>query len=209
MDEVTWLDIVAVLAALGGVAVAVLSWVVSRGSRDEARRSADAAEVSAKAAQDSAREAAAVAAIERDREHDRLGPGPVPDITSKLETNPRGSGLPRTLWGTVTLPRDYRVRAFAVSGNSSSQISLDLLVHAGRPYRFAIEQWPPGRTEPVAEYVLFRFWPPAETDDVDAWRCPCDRAQADGDERTQGHWEWRVPVQYRTPGRPRVVVVAH
>lgn len=133
VDEVTWLDGITAVIALGGVAVAVLSWVVSRGSREEARRSADAAEVSAKAARDSAREAAAVAAIERERDHDRLGPGPVPDIAPKLETNRRGSGGPDTLFGTITLPRDYRVRAFAVRGNSSSSIGLDLLLHAGRP----------------------------------------------------------------------------
>ncbi|MEH1055902.1 hypothetical protein V6U89_11900 [Micromonospora sp. CPCC 206171] len=204
MDKVTWLDVITVVIALGGVVVAALSWVVSRGSRDEARRSADAAEVSAKAAQDSAREAAAVAAIERDRDHDRLGPGPVPDIAPKLETNPRNSGLPDTLFGTVTVPRDYRVRGFAVRGNSSSPIGLDLLLHAGRPYRFAIEQWPKDRMEPVAEYVLFRFWPPAEVDDVDAWRCPCDRPQADGNEWTPGHWEWRAPVQYRRPPAPMI-----
>ncbi|MCO1618972.1 hypothetical protein M8C11_30070, partial [Micromonospora sp. CPM1] len=156
MDEVTWLNVITVLIALGGVVAAVLSWVVSRGSRSEAQRSADAAEVSAKAAQDSAREAAAIAAIERDREHDRLGPGPVPGIALELEPNPRDSGLPETLFGTITVPRDYRVRAVAVRGNSSAPIGLDLLLHAGRPYRFAIEQMHPDRTEPVAEYVLFR-----------------------------------------------------
>ncbi|MEV4820199.1 hypothetical protein [Micromonospora tulbaghiae] len=198
MDEVTWLNVITVLIALGGVVVAVLSWVVSRGSRSEARRSADAAEVSAKAAQDSAREAAAIAAIERDREHDRLGPGPVPGIALELEPNPRDSGLPETLFGTITVPRDYRVRAVAVRGNSSAPIGLDLLLYAGRPYRFAIEQMHPNRTEPVAEYVLFRFWPPAEIDDVDTWQCPCDRPQADGDNRP-GHWEWRAPVEYRRP----------
>jgi hypothetical protein len=135
--------------------------------------------------------------------HERLGPGPVPDLGVKLEANPRGSGLPKTLFGAATVPRDYRVQARAVTGNSYSPIGLDLLLHGGRTYRFAIEQWPPDRTESKVEYVLFRFWPPADIDGVNVWSCPCGRPVADVDERAPGHWEWRVPIDYK---RRRVVV---
>jgi len=49
------------------------------------------AEVAAVAAQDYAREAAEVGRTER--EHDRLGPGPVPTIVTELESNPRSDSF--------------------------------------------------------------------------------------------------------------------
>jgi len=51
------------------------------------------AEVAAVAAQDYAREAAEVGRMEREREHDRLGPGPVPTIVTELESNPRSDSF--------------------------------------------------------------------------------------------------------------------
>lgn len=204
LTGITWPDVIGAVGGAAGVVASILlgrrSLRVSRESRDEARRSADAA-------QESARAAAEVARMEREREHARLGPGPVPEIVAELETNPRGTNLPRTLFGTVTLPCDYQVRARAVTGNSYSPISLDLLLHAGQTYRFPIEQWASDRVKPQTEYVLFQFWPPADNHDVDPWTCPCHRPVAMVDDRTPGHWEWRAPIKYKPKLSPRVAVV--
>jgi hypothetical protein len=203
-----------VIGSVGGivgvVAAAVLgtkSLRVSRAALTETRRTADetrraadagetaarASETSAVAAREAAREAADVGRMEREREHDRLSPGPVPTIDAVLVWNPES--LARNLFGTVTVPRDYRVLAEAVHrGGVRMPLGLDRVLHAGRPYRFHIERWPVGRTEPEMAYVAFRFWVPADGDDVEAWKCPCDRAMIEGGER--GHWEWRAPISY-------------
>jgi gas vesicle protein len=195
----------ALIGAVVGAAVTVVIGLKSlRVTREAARasersadagdRSAKAAEASARAAEESARDVRDQVRIEREREHERLGPGPVPSIETELETNPRLS-TSRHLFGTLTVPRDYRVRAEAVTkGGSRTGLTLPALLHAGRSCRFHIEQWLPGRNEPEVEHILFRFWPPTDADEVEAWKCPCPRRPVDGDER--GHWEWRAPVQY-------------
>jgi hypothetical protein len=198
---------VVVTAVIGvrTVRVAREALAETRRTADETRRTADAGEaavsaakVSAAAAEAAAREAGDVARMEREREHDRLGPGPVPTIVTTLESNPRSHELPRNLFGTVTVPRDYRVLADAVyRGGTRVSLSLDRVLHAGRTYRFPIELWPPGRTEPEVDHIAFRFWVPTDTDPVEAWKCPCDRPMVDGAER--GHWEWRAPISYDRP----------
>lgn len=223
MDEWNLPDVIGAAGGVIGVAVAIVMGVkslnvakgsldVAKGSRDEAKRAADAGEVSAQAASDAARagersaeaaqasadEAATVNKIEREREHDRLGPGPVPTIVTTLEDSARGKSLPRNLFGTMTVPRDYRVVAEAVMrGGARTPLGLDRLVHAGRTYRFHIEHWPPGRTEPEVDHIAFRFWVPTETDQVEGWTCPCDRPMVEGADR--GHWEWRAPISFKPP----------
>lgn len=214
-----WPDVIGAVGGVVGVvaalAVGIPSVMAARRSarageeaaeaaRDSARtgnESAEAARDSAAAAWDSAREAAAVTAIERAREHDRLGPGAPPPsgIPSDLGPKQRDSVVPATLFGTITVPRDYRVRAEAVTDNSHSPIGLPLLLRANQPYRFAIEGWPPDRTEPRAQAVRVRFWPPADIDDVDRWTCPCDRPASEETDRSPGHWVWLAPIQYEPP----------
>lgn len=214
MSQVNWPDVISAAGVVVALGLGIASLKVAHASKDEARRSAKAAEDSARAgeqaaeaAQASARQAAEAVRIEREREHARLGPGPVPEIEAKLEVNPRyGPGGPRALFGEVTVPRDYRVRAEAVmAGGGYTSMSLPLLLHAGHPYRFAIEQWAPDRKKPQAEHVLFRFWPPAEGDDVNPWACPCGRPAADGAVSEHGHWEWLAPIRFVSPPpRPQI-----
>ncbi|MEH1058343.1 hypothetical protein V6U89_24425 [Micromonospora sp. CPCC 206171] len=232
MDGWSTADVIGAVGGLVGLMGVIVTWAlgakslrvsrasvqVSEEAKEEARRSADAGERSAvaaenanqagersaDAAQESARQAAEVARMEREREHDRLSPGPVPHMNVELESNPRGASLPRTLFGVVSVPRDYRVRAEAViEGGGHTALGLPLLLHAGRSYRFTIEQWPPGRMNPQVEFVLFRFWVPVEEiDKVAGWDCPCDRPMIDGSDR--GHWEWRAPIQYELAAAPAI-----
>jgi hypothetical protein len=100
------------------------------------------------------------------------------------------------LFASITVPRAYRVQAVAWMGNSSTQISLPLLLEPNRPYRFPIEPWPPERTRPKTQEVRFRFWPPvAGADDTDPWTCRCGRPTGE-DPSGPGHWERRVPVTF-------------
>ncbi len=157
-------------------------------SADAAVRSADAADASAAASARSAEEAAAVSRIERDREHAALRPPPPAEITGELS----GEGPRQSLFGEFVVPRDYRVHAVAWNGTSHTPISLPLLVRANQVNRFCIESWPQGRKQPQTREIEFEFWPPAETDGVEAWACPCDRPHSE----KEGHWRWRVPLSY-------------
>ncbi|MGN9804471.1 hypothetical protein [Micromonospora sp. L32] len=191
--DIQWPDVV---GAVGGIVGVVAAVGVGIPAVVAARRSARAGEESAQAAKDAARGAADVARIERAREHARLAPPAPPEIKAEIEDHPRLGADGAGLFGSITVPRDYRVKAEAVSGNARSPISLPLLLRAGT-HSFEIEKWPRGREEPQTEFVLVRFWPPAEVDEVEHWTCPCDRPIADGD--GPGHWEWRVPLDYYNP----------
>jgi hypothetical protein len=126
------------------------------------------------------------------RDHEPELPG---EINSKRRVGEGGD--PGGLYGEITVPRVYRVRADAVSGPMSRQIALDGVTKAGQSLEFMIEQWVPGQTKPETEEIVFRFWPPVEgTDGTGVWTCACGRAaQEAGD--GPAHWERRVKVKYR------------
>jgi hypothetical protein len=180
-------DVIGSLAGVGGVVVAVAFGVKAQ----RASRRAESATQQAEAAKQ------ALVRVEHEREHERLGPGPVQIISAELVPNPRGDGLPQSLFGAVSVPRAYRVQADVVwKSGGRSRLGIDNVVFPGRKYRFEIEKWPTDRTEVEADHVLFRFWAPAKTDDAGWSSCPCDRPMVEGD--NLGHWEWRAQVLFPT-----------
>jgi hypothetical protein len=194
-----WTDILAdAIGLLGGATGIVSALLVGRSNRSAHRsavaseRSAVAAEQSAVAADKTAKAEAEVARIEAEREHERLGP-------PALEKIDAHSTRQDTLQGSITVPHDYRVRGEAVWGNASWALNLPLLLIAGHKYTFQIESWTRDRKEPEARMLRFRFWPPAETDEVEHWSCPCGRPLQEGGTNSPGHWERRVPINYVPP----------
>jgi len=161
---------------------------------DTSRQAVEAARDSAESSRRSADEAAAVARIEADREHHRLGPTQTTVPTSFNEPHAAGH---RDLFGTIILARDYRVRAFIELGpNGRSEASLPAAVlRANEPYRIFIEKWPPGQTKPEASAVLLKLWPPVETDAVEHWTCRCGRPLVDSRRDDPGHWDVRLPLE--------------
>lgn len=166
----------------------------------EAKRSADAAEESVKQAArsaDAAERAAEAAAeanrLEHERDHDRLCPT-FPGVI-KASLDPAVAGM-RGLMASITVDRTYRVTAEARwdDGRASGPIGMRLVLHAGQPKTFQIEAWPPGKTQPTAEEILFKFWPPIPGTDGADWNCPCSRPNGAG--TGAGHWEVPVRVQY-------------
>ncbi|WP_227014445.1 MULTISPECIES: hypothetical protein [Nocardiopsis] len=134
--------------------------------------------------------------IRREQRHDDLGPPHPGEIQTTTEPS-RAAG--QDLFGSITVPRDYRVAATAHTGNSQCSLPLPLVLHAHVPHRFHIEHLPPGASGPRTQEVRFRFWPPiAGVDDANAWRCPCDRPTGETTEG-QGHWEMRVPINHSRP----------
>ena len=191
--DVNWPD---VMGAIGGVAGVLAALGVGLPAGRAARRSA-------KAAEDSADEARAVARIQREQRHDQLRPR-LPEAI-EADTEPAeylGKGG-RAMIGEITLPRDYRGRALAASGESEWLVGLpndgtpgEGLLRGGRPLKIRIADIYPDRQGAVDE-IRFRFWPPAPTDDVEHWTCPCERPPDDGGRfDAPGHWEIRVPVSY-------------
>lgn len=194
------LSVVAILISAGTLyytraqkMVGARSAVASEDSADSAQRSAVASEESARAARD-------VVRIELDRRHDDLRPSP----PSEVEATVDGEGQFRTLFGTITVPRDYRVRGEAVLGHNSgvSHLGLPLVLRANRTYRFQIENWPDSRRIPTAKELRFRFWPPVKVDPVEHWTCECGKVVLDGGGTGPGHWEWTVPVLVRQGSEP-------
>ncbi|MFF0770951.1 hypothetical protein ACFYUK_18850 [Nonomuraea wenchangensis] len=177
---------------LGGVVAALCTsaWalVYNRAGVQIGKTNAAAAVAAAAAAEKAAAEAAAVAQIERNREHDTLRPPPPPEIEGNVEGgNPHWS-----LFGEFSVPRDYRVTARAWNGVSHTPILPAQVVRANQIYRICIEPWAEDRRRPRTREIEFEFWPPAETDGVEMWDCPCGRPHSD----KEGHWRWRVPVAY-------------
>ncbi|WP_162642339.1 hypothetical protein [Streptosporangium sp. 'caverna'] len=164
------------------------------------------AAISARAARRSANEAARLSGIEaerrrdeREERHERLAPSHPGSIVAVLEESAVGG--PKNLFGSITVPRDYRVQAEGWVRDSYTLLSLPLLLHANRPYRFHIEHWPPDREEPQTQEVRFHFWPPVDVDDTDPWTCSCGRPTGENAD-SFGHWELRVPITYEPPMTP-------
>jgi hypothetical protein len=173
--------------------VAERSAHAAEGAADAATRSADAAESSAVAADRSATQAERASTLSSDRRHDELHPRLPGELATELDG---GLGGTQNLFATITVPRDYRVRAVVrypqAYGQAERDLGLPVVLHAGQPHRFHIEQWPPDRDRPEATEVFFRFWPPTDADGVQRWACPCSRP-ADSDS-TDGHWEVRARI---------------
>lgn len=182
MDHVTWIEIAGIVLVAIGLGSIPLSVIHHRTDRVSA---------------------AADAALEHQRRHDDLSPSTIAAVEGEVQAHPRFGGLPASLMASITVPRDYRVVIDALvspGGGSDAQaswpIGLPLLLRAGRPYTFEIEQWPSSKTTPIAKVLRIRYWPPTETDMVDPWTCPCRRS-AEHDDRAPGHWEAVVPVVLR------------
>lgn len=203
---------IAAVAAVTGIAalvVAVLSYNRSKDSIREAKRSADQAERSADHAGEavvearrSADEAKRMREVDEDRRrqereqrHEQLAPGLPVEINAEFRENERLGGGQGSLFGAVTVPRGYRVKAEAVMGRSRTELGLSMVAAPGREIEFQIEPWHPDQEAARTGEVLFRFWPPLEGDDVSTWGCGCGRPTGetlDG----PGHWEQRVKVNY-------------
>lgn len=203
--------IVAIIATLIAVPSVLYARVAARAATDSAltgRLSAAASQESAEASRRSAEEAAKITVIEtarraeeRQRLHDDLGPKPPGEIAAELH---KGSATD-SLFGSITVPRGYRVIADAlyVSGGST-RVALTSIIHPNRREDFQIEPWPPGSKHPVTKEIKFRFWPPLEVDNLDTWTCPCGRPTGES-MNGPGHWEWTVPVSYTRSKGGRVV----
>jgi hypothetical protein len=168
----------------------VLSWLLGV-------RSAKAAERSAKAAEDSAAEAAKVARVELDRDHETYRP-PQP-LTPHFEISTNSRTDHRQLFFKFTPPRSYRIFGDAIEGRSRSRLPFNgLAFPAGQEVKVSVQTLYPVRKTASVEELHLRFWPPAESDeDVEQWTCQCGRPTAsDG----PAHWEWRVRVE--TPEDP-------
>lgn len=193
-------DFVAAAGVLVAVAGVLAAFMAVRWARNAARAgeasavaaqdSARAGQESADAAKESARHAAAVADIERQNLHDRLRPA----LPAAIRGEIRQHASWRSLWGSITVTRDYRVRADRVTGNGSSTLGLGMLLRAGNR-DFEIEQWPADRMTPQATGIRLKFWPPDATDGTEPWTCPCGRNTEFGDGSGPGHWEFLVPIE--------------
>jgi hypothetical protein len=178
MADPSWTDVGAFILGAAGTVLASFSIAIAVRANRTARRSAIAAESAVQ--------------IEGDREHERFAPIMPEHIDAYLTQA-------RTLRGSITVGRDYRVRGETVSTGASGSLDLPVLLRAGQEYEFQIEQWPPGRSEPQAEALRFRFWPPAEFDDVERWSCPCNRQTAEGTSASPAHWQRVVPIKFFDP----------
>lgn len=203
MSTSDWIALTAVVVTVAGLGVAVIAAYF-------ARVSARAGNVSAEASRRSAEEAAAIVAIERERRseerevrHADLAPPNPGEIITELRPNPRTGQS--SLFGTITLPRGYRVRAARkYADGGSSDIGIAMLPPPNRVVDFHIEHWPPGATDVQTQELVFKFWPPLDIDDTDTWSCPCGRPTAEAMDGP-GHWEWRVGVS--DPGRPGIKIL--
>lgn len=178
-------SIVSMLIAVVAGAIAALSWRAARRS--------------AKAAEESAKEAKRMSTIEVGRRHDELRP-PLPE---KIQAMNKPSRTGQTdVFGSISVARDYQVRATALAGQGESTISLDPVLRAGSQHRFHIESIPKGETQLQTQEIRFQFWPHTGEGGANTWTCPCDRAADES--HGQGHWEARVPVAFTPPKRTQV-----
>lgn len=174
-------------------------------SAGSSRRSARAAEDSAESSRRSAAAAEGALLIQREQHHIEHGPVSPAEIITKIVAGSPG----RSLVGSLTVARDYRIRAEVITaGQASRDVTAALVVRANQPYEMHLEHMPADRDVPHAEAVRFRFWPPADVDrdaGVDTWGCPCGKA-TDEAGAPDGHWTFTVPIK-NPPPRARVVVM--
>ncbi|MEV7971271.1 hypothetical protein AB0O34_35550 [Sphaerisporangium sp. NPDC088356] len=193
-----WIAVAGGIVALAGV---FFGGLYARRSSVSARKAADAGEDAAEAARKSAEEAATISRIERERRHDDLSPPHPGEITAEWDGARNANGTTNMV-GSIAMPRDYRVQAWAWNGTALTPVSLPLLLRGNQPQQFHIEQKPRGARAIQTQEMRFRFWPPiACVDDTTAWTCPCDGPTGE-DTNGPGHWELRVQVTYA--GRPRI-----
>lgn len=196
-EEWTWLGLNADnWIATGSGVVALAGFVVAMRALIHARKSAEASHASAMAAQKSADEAATISRIELDRRHDDLAPAHPGELRAEERSDPQHPGY-YNLFGSITVPRDYRVRAEMWNGTALSPIALPLLLRANQSQRFHIDRVPTGATDSTAPIeVRIHFWPPVpDLDDTAPWTCACER-QTGTDISGRGHWELRIPITY-------------
>lgn len=183
METSDWIALASAIAAVAAV-------VYTRQSVKSARRSAD--------------EAARMRQLDEDRrgeERERWHHECEPKLPAEIDARYRSSGEDGdgALFGEITVPRMYRVRAEAVSGASRRQLSLDTVTRPDQPIEFMIEPRPPGATTVNTEEIVFRFWPPVEdTDGTGLWSCGCGRPNGQS-MSGPGHWERPVRVRFRQP----------
>jgi hypothetical protein len=197
MSGPSWTDIVGAVGGSVGVLVALPSLYFARRATNAGVDSAAAAREAGEAARRSADEAAALTQIERERRkdereqrHEELGPESPGVIVAEL----REGRATKSLFGSIRVPNNYRVRAGAIFHvGGLTELGVPLVIHANEWVDFQIEQWPPGSTQPKTQAIKFQFWPPLEVDGVDVWTCPCSRP-VDESIGALGHWEWVVPV---------------
>lgn len=110
----------------------------------ESKRSADAAERSAEDAKRSADAAEETARLERAARHDLYAPARPPAVSTRLQAASHAGG---TLFGEITVQRDYRVSATGrFRPGATHEIIHSRLIRAGVPESFPIETWSPDRT---------------------------------------------------------------
>jgi hypothetical protein len=112
-------------------------------------------------------------------------------VPTRTQQVPTGTNL----IGKIRVDRDYRVRAYWTRGNATCSVRLPSPLRANEIHEFHIELWPPGRTQPEAEAVVLKLWPPSTDDPVEYWTCECGRAVAEGGDSEPAHWEIRLPVE--------------
>lgn len=209
MDSSDWIALVALVVSIvsGGAAIKY-----ARRSAVEAKRSADHAGESVVEARRSADEAKRMRELEedrrreeRERRHEDLAPVLPGEIDAAFKPNQRLGGGHGSLFGTIKLPRGYRVRAEAVTASgSSAELSLGMVVPPDREVEFQIEPRHPDQPAPRTEEIVFRFWPPVgDSDGVPGWSCECGRPTG-GTLEGAGHWERRVKVNFRRPRLTRL-----
>ncbi|MFD9947668.1 hypothetical protein ACFWYW_46620 [Nonomuraea sp. NPDC059023] len=154
---------------------------------------------SARSARRSAVEAGKLRQIEADRRGDEISAqhdGLAPPHPGAIDGFLRPNEGDQDLWGTISFPRGYRVRAETWSGRSLSPISLPNVLEPHHAYEFYIENMPnDGTTQPTTQQIRFHLWPPLVGDNVPMWSCPCGVATPEGS-MNPGHWELRVPLKY-------------
>ncbi|WP_248965433.1 hypothetical protein [Sphaerisporangium perillae] len=192
LNDDNWISIGSGGVALGG---AVAAAIYARGSKRAAERSAD--------------EAAAISKIERDRQRDereQLHRQLHPTDQTKIEARLNGTSGRRSLFGTITVNREYRADAVAMLDEKTTTpiANLPLLLRPNEEYGFHIEHWPEGRKAPQTQRLRFKFWPPiAELDDVD-WTCPCGRPLArEETQEHRAHWEVILPIYFKQAPKVR------
>ncbi|GAA3957228.1 hypothetical protein GCM10023085_44690 [Actinomadura viridis] len=185
-----------------GAATGIGSLVVATVAVRYAKRSAHHAGRSALHAGESAAEARHLREIEADRRaeekeyrHEELAPNLPSAIDAAFKRDVNGGAL----YGSITLDRQYRVRAFGCAGESLTELALSSITPLNEAMEFVIEAWAPGQVRPRLVEIIFKFWPPVEgSGHQQVWSCGCGRPNGDslgGD----GHWERRVKVSYYSP----------
>lgn len=191
-DVIALAALVVAVAGLGiaaaGLGIAVHAAVSAHRSAKSSARSADEAARSRVIDEERRRD-------EREERHDGLAPKVPAEIKAEFRPNERLGGGHGSLFGSITMPRGYRVKAEALMGQSRSELGLGMVAAPGREVELQIEPWHPDQEAPRVAEIEFRFWPPLEGDDVPSWSCGCGRPTGETLEG-RGHWEQRVRVDY-------------